>query len=176
MKKYKLYKNKQKKNILPKTNFIASGRDVKYNTKLFWSLWISKMILKGGADKLTDEFPIIILDNLMTLAIGANLCVGYIDILRKINSSEKIRKLIEVLNEKGIDIDFAKMDFDLKTNIFDEEAGVCVFDEGKSIYYLNNNTYTYTDKDKSVDITEAVNKALLSKRKYKKYEKSKQNK
>ena len=91
-------------------------------------------------------------NSFLCVELGLNIY----DVINEINTNTKLQRLQDLLTKRKIDINFFEED------MYNDEI----------IKYVDGD-YIYKD---NINITIDVNKSLLSKRKYKKYEKSKQNK
>lgn len=175
MKKYKLYKG----NELVRNIAIAKGFVKKYNNKLDNSAILTLLgalgveVYNNVYDNKFANFVIVCAE--ATILYGIFTMIY--DRMREKTSEKKLERLKNVLSEKEIYITL------LETFYFtiDEEEnniGMLTFSDQSFISYKNNDEIIYVDSlnDKKVDITDDVQKCMLSKRKYEKFKKDKQNK
>ncbi len=181
MRKYMLYKHFNK-SILTKNYANVAGLNNLENNKLFWSLWASDVGI--GLVKfyfgVFDNKIINIVHYLVRVAAWGEIFLGIYDLARKSSSTKKLNELCDYLNEKGIYFDITGEEEHIDVDqIEDLNNNVIVTIKGpddKRIVSENDDVITYYDADRQIDITDGVKKCLLSKRQYKKYINSKQNK
>lgn len=185
MKKYKFAKD----DVLSKSVLIASGKIKNYDAKLVLSLLASKGILLYGKDVLPDDVYIN-LSLVTSAALMAEIVFDITDYLKRSKEKQKLLNLIDKLNENGYEISDENI-----PQVFYISDGLSslYFPDKVKIDYYDGEYYYYDfekiEKDfhekkfdemieniKGQNISEYVYGEILSKKKYKKYLKSKQNK
>lgn len=175
MKKYKLYK----KNNLAKHVAIVNGNYRYLNMKLFGSAFVTYL----AVDEIEKRNNI--KENKLIFTVKAGLAIimyysalmAMLDARGIVNGGEKLRNLSSVLKKKGIFVDFFNNSSSYEIDDTNKYNSFINFINGDKIENYNNERILYVDSENSreLDITDEVNKTLLSKRKYKKYIKSKEN-
>lgn len=175
MKKYKLYK--EEKNLITRQfNFIY---EEDYETSIARSCgFLLGSICFGIVHKCIED------DNFFLAAQGFSLaamafewCKGNIKAKKSDDAFNKIRNLESVLRKKGLNIDLLSYKEIIKQTINQKESEIYVLENNDRLIYCDENYY-YLDTKKNTKhiITDEVSECLLTKRKAKKYKKSKQNK
>lgn len=129
-----------------------NGLNKKCNLLLTFFLIIINCILSLYEDEINNE----LIYNFFTIVLSAELGLNIYDVVNEINANTKLQRLQNSLKKRKIDINFFEED------TYKEET----------IKYIDDE-YIYKD---NINITDDVLKIMLSKRKYEKYKKSKQNK
>ncbi len=170
MRKYKLYKG----NMLAKTIENAEGHNLTVLNKpyiytinkLMMGLDVGGMTLK----LITGNIDSVLLNTIVCLSSSALITIGTLTILdsQKIkNSKKKLNKLETALKEKGIDVKFS-------FPVVNPNGSVeFLFDLNSKIVYVDSDEINFYDAETNryIDITDDVNKCLMSKRNFRKYRK-----
>lgn len=184
MKKYKFAKD----DVLSKSVLIASGEIKNFDRKLVLSLLASKGILLYGKDVLPDDVYIN-LSLLTSAALMAEIAFDITDWSRQVKEKRKLSNLIDKLNENGYEIS----DKNIQISFIDDKISSIFFSDKVKIDYYDGEYYYYDfekvqksfhekkiaefmENIKGQNISEYVYGQILSKKKLKKYLKSKQNK
>ena len=145
-------KSNKNKNILLYNINTSKGLNKKCNIPLTFLLIYINILLSFYEDNIDFQCIYHFFNSFLCVELGLNIH----DVINEINTNTKLQRLQDLLTKRKIDINFFEED------MYNDEI----------IKYVDGD-YIYKD---NINITIDVNKSLLSKRKYKKYEKSKQNK
>lgn len=178
MKKYKLAKD----DVLGKTVLAAKGELDNYDIKLHLSLFVSKLILEYGADKLPEDIYLN-LSIIFSLGAFAEVIFCITDKKRRDNAKNKLNELKSELKKYKYEVGTL---CPTKFHCLKEGTSTILFDNFHVIDY-DGKTYWYTDLDSigevygndelsnlekldalaPQDITNLVHKVLLPKRRNK---------
>lgn len=145
-------KSNKNKNILLYNINTSKGLNKKCNIPLTFLLIYINILLSFYEYKMDFQCIYHFFNSFLYVELGLNIY----DVINEINTNTKLQRLQDSLTKRKIDIKFFEED------VYKDET----------IKYVDGD-YIYKD---NINITIDVNKSLLSKRKYKKYSKSKQNK
>lgn len=180
MRKYKLQKSGIEKlnyNILT-----AQGLNKKFNIKLYFSTGLSfvGMYALQRYKGLEDDKLIIMVNCVPALITFGEFLVYVFDGVNQLVSKHKLKKLCKKLDEVGVELtldDFLRSCFKVMPGEASLKLTHILFKIEKQIIAKTADDIKFVDKDgKQIDMTDSVNSTFLSKRAYKKYETSKQNK